>query len=486
MAAGATATTSRRAPHTCTSTRSRPRSPIPSTPSPRRSPRATGGAWPSCSRSGKRATARGPRNSIFRRSCTSRPTGEPPSEGPMTTPESISAGRSPRPRAPPPPQEFLAHVRAGRASAHGQQGSAAKWAHAAMALAIRSLGRRRRRRPDAPRPDPASVLKIVERVMTRGRRPARDNGADLQAERCARTAARLAARDGPRRRRAQAAHPAPGGRAGPCRPRPAGPARARAKARRGRARHRDRSRAGPTRRRRAARSRLFDACIPAIPYAAASAFLGREKAKLARSDGDRPRVALVADGDRLDARRHAHDPADPRPRRARLRRRGDRHRRRRRPPAQRGRRNRRPVLPRAGDRRAHRPRDRRRARRGPLRHRARVLARTGGDRRLAARPGARAPARRQLPHRARRLCRAAHRPGPVRDARQLRTRHVLRGLRRRALAEPGQRRAAERAWYRRRANPALGSWRRSQALRPGAPRRRPAARTRSTCSTRDA
>jgi glycosyltransferase involved in cell wall biosynthesis len=41
---------------------------------------------------------------------------------------------------------------------------------------------------------------------------------------------------------------------------------------------------------------LFDACIPAIPYAAASAFLGREKAKLARTDGDRPRVALVADG----------------------------------------------------------------------------------------------------------------------------------------------------------------------------------------------
>jgi glycosyltransferase involved in cell wall biosynthesis len=45
----------------------------------------------------------------------------------------------------------------------------------------------------------------------------------------------------------------------------------------------------------AARS-LFDACVPAIPYAAASAFLGREKLKLTRSDGDRPRVALVADG----------------------------------------------------------------------------------------------------------------------------------------------------------------------------------------------
>ena len=37
------------------------------------------------------------------------------------------------------PREFLDHVRAGRAAAHGAQGSAAKWAHAAMALAIRSL-----------------------------------------------------------------------------------------------------------------------------------------------------------------------------------------------------------------------------------------------------------------------------------------------------------------------------------------------------------
>jgi predicted metal-dependent phosphoesterase TrpH len=39
------------------------------------------------------------------------------------------------------PEEFLAHVRAGRVGALGDQGSAAKWAHAAMALAVRSLGR---------------------------------------------------------------------------------------------------------------------------------------------------------------------------------------------------------------------------------------------------------------------------------------------------------------------------------------------------------
>jgi glycosyltransferase involved in cell wall biosynthesis len=41
---------------------------------------------------------------------------------------------------------------------------------------------------------------------------------------------------------------------------------------------------------------LFDACVPAIPYAAAAAFLGCEKRKLTRNDGDRPRVALIGEG----------------------------------------------------------------------------------------------------------------------------------------------------------------------------------------------
>jgi glycosyltransferase involved in cell wall biosynthesis len=41
---------------------------------------------------------------------------------------------------------------------------------------------------------------------------------------------------------------------------------------------------------------LFDACVPAIPYAPAAAFLGREKAKLVAREGERARVALVADG----------------------------------------------------------------------------------------------------------------------------------------------------------------------------------------------
>ncbi len=62
------------------------------------------------------------------------------------------------------PEEFLTHVRAGNVSAHGEQGSAAKWAHAAMALAIRALGRG----DGAEAPDPAAVLRMVERVMTEG------------------------------------------------------------------------------------------------------------------------------------------------------------------------------------------------------------------------------------------------------------------------------------------------------------------------------
>ena len=45
----------------------------------------------------------------------------------------------------------------------------------------------------------------------------------------------------------------------------------------------------------AAATTLFDACLAAIPYAPAAAFLGREKAKLAHRDGEPLRVALVAD-----------------------------------------------------------------------------------------------------------------------------------------------------------------------------------------------
>ena len=46
----------------------------------------------------------------------------------------------------------------------------------------------------------------------------------------------------------------------------------------------------------AAAEEVFTACFAAIPYAPATAFLGREKGKLATREGEPVRVALVADG----------------------------------------------------------------------------------------------------------------------------------------------------------------------------------------------
>jgi glycosyltransferase involved in cell wall biosynthesis/predicted metal-dependent phosphoesterase TrpH len=61
------------------------------------------------------------------------------------------------------PDQFLAHVRAGEVRARGAQGSAAKWAHAAIALAARTLGGGSSQ--DLARPDPARVLAMVQRLL---------------------------------------------------------------------------------------------------------------------------------------------------------------------------------------------------------------------------------------------------------------------------------------------------------------------------------
>ena len=66
------------------------------------------------------------------------------------------------------PEEFLRHLRDGEAEAGGEQGSAAKWAHAAMALATRALGPRRTEPGGEGAPDPAAVLKMAERVIGEG------------------------------------------------------------------------------------------------------------------------------------------------------------------------------------------------------------------------------------------------------------------------------------------------------------------------------
>jgi glycosyltransferase involved in cell wall biosynthesis/predicted metal-dependent phosphoesterase TrpH len=187
------------------------------------------------------------------------------------------------------PAEFLGFVRAGRADAHGSQGSAAKWTHAAMALAIRSLGQT----ADAQRPNPQAVLGIVERVMREGDARHGLAGADLGPDdarallRSWLDAMSLGIDESTLLellQEGEISHPD--------------------LLRRARRIHERKLAAAvhglvsePA---TAALSRhataIFDACIPAIPYAASAAFLGREKFKLTRSDGDRPRVALVADG----------------------------------------------------------------------------------------------------------------------------------------------------------------------------------------------
>src|SRR6478735_346524 len=183
---------------------------------------------------------------------------------------------------------YLRHVRAGRAIARGEQGSAAKWAHAAMALAVRALGG-----GEAGAVDPRAVLAMVQRVVHEGQARAGSIGADLGPDdarallRAWLQAVGLRLADGELLaylqdddfghadlyRRARRAH--------------------------------ERKLAGAVGRLAtaataggdlaAAGAGLFDACVAAIPYAPATAFLGKEKARLVARDGEPRRVALVAD-----------------------------------------------------------------------------------------------------------------------------------------------------------------------------------------------
>jgi glycosyltransferase involved in cell wall biosynthesis/predicted metal-dependent phosphoesterase TrpH len=183
------------------------------------------------------------------------------------------------------PAEFLAHLRAGRVQARGDQGSAAKWAHAAMALAVRALGRG----DGAAAPDPVAVLRMVERVMSEGDARAGAIGLDLGPE-DARALLRawldsiaLGLTDAELLAWMQAdgfSHAD--------------------LMRRARRWHERRLRAAveravaspPT---GAALLDLFAACVPAVPYAPAAAFLGREKQRLVARESEPVRVALVAD-----------------------------------------------------------------------------------------------------------------------------------------------------------------------------------------------
>ena len=199
------------------------------------------------------------------------------------------------------PAEFLVHVRAGRVQAHGLHGSAARWAHNAMALAVRALGHG----AVGPPPDPGAVFRIVERVMSesdaRGAAPlasgtdlgpedarallhawlaaveldlpAGDLIAYLQAETFSHADLQRRARRSHERKLAAAVGKLMAAAASLAAPQAAAPADL-----------------------RGAALELFEACVPAIPYAPAAAFLGREKRRLSTRGSEPVRVALVADG----------------------------------------------------------------------------------------------------------------------------------------------------------------------------------------------
>jgi glycosyltransferase involved in cell wall biosynthesis/predicted metal-dependent phosphoesterase TrpH len=192
------------------------------------------------------------------------------------------------------PEEFLAHLRRGDAEAGGEQGSAAKWTHAAMALATRALALSEEGEEGAETvaPNPAAVLKMAERAIREGAaregRIAADIGPDdarcLLEAWLAGMGLDLRGRElltylqsddfshADLYRRARRFHDR----------------RLRAAVERGTAA----VAAGDL---PSAVNGVFEALVPAVPYAPSTIFLGAEKAKLATREG-KGRVALIVDG----------------------------------------------------------------------------------------------------------------------------------------------------------------------------------------------
>ena len=194
------------------------------------------------------------------------------------------------------PEELLAHIRAGHVLAKGAQGSAAKWAHTAIALAARSLGWDREPGP-AQRPDPRAVLTMMRRLMVEGDARQGETGGELTPEdargllRAWLDAVELDHLDGRRlialMQQDDFSHAALHRRA----------CRAHERKLRAAVESAVAAVAGHDRIENAAVG-LFEGCIAAIPYAPATAFLANERAKLDRhgEETETPRVAILVDG----------------------------------------------------------------------------------------------------------------------------------------------------------------------------------------------
>ena len=200
------------------------------------------------------------------------------------------------------PEEFLAHMRAGKVSAKGKQGSAAKWAHAAIALAARSLGRDEHD-GDPARPDPRRVMTMIQRLLKEGDAREGATGADLAPAdaRCLLRAWLAAVELDHLDERGLIAYMQEDDFSHSDLYRKA--CRLHERKLREAVEAAVRATGAPTANEYelgAAAAGLFESCIAAIPYAPATAFLGKEQAKLARyttsAEDDTPRVAILADG----------------------------------------------------------------------------------------------------------------------------------------------------------------------------------------------
>ena len=209
------------------------------------------------------------------------------------------------------PEEFLRHIREGRAGARGDQGSAAKWAHSAIALATRVLAADEwedgEYEPVHPGTNPAAaeataehvagldpetVLRMAERIVHEGGERHGSVGGDLRPD-DARALLRawldaLGLEAGGRELIAlmQSDHFSHAGLY-----------------RRARHAHEESLRGAVSGALAAASNggsyveavrSLFASCVPVVPYVPSTTFLGREKANLRSREGER-RVALVID-----------------------------------------------------------------------------------------------------------------------------------------------------------------------------------------------
>ena len=205
------------------------------------------------------------------------------------------------------PAELLNHIRAGRVSPHGEQGSAAKWAHSALVLAARTLAggaasTRASSATPAPIPDPRAALELAERVMLEGDAGRTSAGTGLGPEDGRRllqawlgelgldvdTGGLLAMLQAPEfnhsdlERRARRAHERK--------------LMAASQELIGTADTASAASATRLPSLQDAGASLFSACLPALPYIPAAAFLARERAKLSAPEDEPLRVAVIADG----------------------------------------------------------------------------------------------------------------------------------------------------------------------------------------------